>query len=41
MQAHGGGTISAAQRKQLSDELAAAKHLPPKGVTPFECGVPL
>jgi hypothetical protein len=41
LQASDGGTITLAQRHRLETELTAAKQMSPKGLTPFECGVPL
>lgn len=41
LQANGNGTLTVSQRQALSEALATAKHMPPKSVTPFECGVPL
>jgi hypothetical protein len=35
------GTMSAAQRSRLSQELSEARTMPPAAVTPFKCGVPL
>jgi hypothetical protein len=41
LQASGGGTITVAQRQSLEAELTSAKHMSPKRLTPFQCGVPL
>jgi len=40
-QAAGGGTISPTQRSSLQDELSAADAMPPRSLTPTQCGVPL
>jgi hypothetical protein len=40
-QAIGGGTISAAQRSGLQEELSIADAMPPKSLTPAQCGAPL
>jgi hypothetical protein len=37
----GGGTISAAQRSDLQEELSAAKAMPPRSLIASQCGVPL
>jgi hypothetical protein len=41
LQASGGGVITASQRHQLEFELRAANKMPPKSLTPSQCGVPL
>ncbi len=41
LQKAGGGTISPLERRRLSSELAHAKAMTPKSVTPSDCGVPL
>ena len=40
-QAAGGGTISPAQTSGLQAELGAADAMPPRSLTPAQCGVPL
>jgi len=41
LQASGGGAITASQRHRLEFELRTANNMPPKGLTPSQCGVPL
>jgi len=41
LQIGGRGTITVDQRHGLEAELASAQHMPPKSLTPFQCGVPL
>jgi hypothetical protein len=41
LQAAGGGAITAAATHRLEAELASAKAMPPRSLTPAQCGVPL
>jgi hypothetical protein len=41
LQVAGGGTITAGERGRLETELGSAKAMPPRSLTPFQCGVPL
>ncbi len=41
LQQANGGTITAGERHRLESQLAAAKRMPPRALTPFQCGVPL
>jgi hypothetical protein len=41
LQQAGGGTITTVDRRRLERQLAAARRLPPRALTPFQCGVPL
>ncbi len=36
-----GGTITAVERRRLESQLAAARRMAPRALTPFQCGVPL
>ena len=41
LQRANGGVITPRERKRLEAKLAAAKRLPPRSLTPYQCGVAL